>query len=455
MSTIYPFLQHILVAASALHYSNVVHCAAPGASNGSKASVDATVDALRARHSAIKGLQEVLENHRDFGNDPRRSDEKDALLATVLFFVNFALIDSGKGGWRSHMKAARALIAAQASNYALIPRGKIEGNTNLEQSVLAISGLNMQQTAVRSCSQTPPPGPSDNIGIRDYIASDSVAYYIWGTTLDTLSNSAAGVPSARVVDTEDIRSIIVRTEANSYHSCPAHLLLLILRISRLSRDVSANPLAIPNAEQMNDFVSLLQDAQGFDSASWANMICVANAHVREVDEVEIQLRTAIATAYRAAVCLYVLLSASGLQEHVENVLEQVEQEDQAFGMPVQSLLPTTEELTKTIFHQLSLIPESYPLFKYTTWPVFMTGVEAVTAEHRSWILWRLDTMWTLCPWGMMKSAKETLGEIWELRDGLSASEMVFKDSGSRHSASQANRKWLLQLKSMGSDFLIV
>lgn len=452
MSTFYPFLQNILVAASAMHYSNVVFRSSSGEANRSKASVDAIVDALRARHNAIKGLQRVLENHRGFGNEATHSDEKDALLATVLFFVNFALIDSGKGGWRSHMKAARTLIAAQASNYALIPR-RVEADPGLEQSVLAISGLHIENSGgLQPYSQRKLDlGTGNQIGIRDYIASDSVAYYIWGTTLDSLSNSAAGVPSARVVDTEEIQSIIVRTEANSYHSCPAQLLLLILRISRLAREVSGNPQAIPNPDQMNDFLDLLQEAQEFDPLDWANRICAANACVREIDELEIGMRTTIAAAYRAAVCLYVLLSAPGLQEKVSHLLQHIKQEEHTPSLSFQ----TTEDLTTTILHQLSLIPSSYPLFKYTTWPVFMAGVEAVTPERRSWVLWRLDAMWTLCPWGMMKSAMETLAEIWQLRDGISASEMAIDGVGGESTASRTENNWLVQLKSMGSDFLIV
>ncbi|KAH6645878.1 fungal-specific transcription factor domain-containing protein [Truncatella angustata] len=449
MSTSYSFLQHILVASSAMHYSNLARRSFPTSQHSQKASIDALVDALRARHDAIKGLQVVLERNKTPIDRPYQFDEKDALLATILFFVNFALIDSGKGGWRSHMKAARSLIAAQASNYALTPRRPDE-ETDIEQAVLSISDLHLQ----------PDPTPhdtresvlqltQDTVGIRDYVASDSVAYYIWGTTFDSLWNSAAGARSASLVDIEDIRSIIDRTEANSYHSCPAHLLLLILRISRLARSINSTETAIPTTEEMDCFVSLLREAQDFNPESWAVRVSAANAHVREVDELEIRMRTYIAYAYRAGVCLYVLLAAPGLEEHVMK---------KALGNELVSSLPslpTTKELATTILSQLSLIPNTYPLFKYTTWPVFMTGVEAATHESRAWTLWRLNAMWELCPWGMMKSAGETLREIWQLRDGLSAVKQEPDDANNVLAAEYTDRSWLIELRRLGSNFLIV
>ncbi|KAF3019735.1 hypothetical protein E8E14_009595 [Neopestalotiopsis sp. 37M] len=448
MSTSYPFLQDILVASSAMHYANIMRRA-----SASKASVDALVDALRTRADAIKGLQKVLERQKF---DDRHSDEKEALLATVLFFINFALIDSGKGGWRSHMRAARQLIAAQASNFALMPR-QLEADPEQlgdvadadSSSALVIPNMYLDTTATRQSLQSLR-YTCNSIGIRDYVASDSVAYYIWGTTLDSLSNSATGVRRASVIEVDEIRHIIDRTEANSYHSCPAQLLLLILRISRLARRASTNENAAPTFAEMDTFLEFLAEAQAFVPKVWAHWVCAANAHVRAVDEMEINMRTAIASAYQAAVALYVLLSAPGLEEHAQQKRQDAAA---AATMPEEAMdvdvdmhpipqIPTTKELAATIHAHLSLIPYWYPLFRYTTWPVFMIGVEAVTPESRAWILNRLRVMWEECPWGMMKSAMETLTEIWQLRDGL-------------HATDTTDRNWLIQLKNLGHDFLIV
>lgn len=438
MSTSYPYLQNILVASSAMHYANIMRRA-----NASKASVDALVDALRARGDAIKGLQVVLQKQK---YDTRHLDEKEALLATVLFFINFALIDSGKGGWRSHMKAARKLIEAQASNFALMPRQlepaadamDIDDTDDVsESSALVIPNMHLDTSSTLQSLQSLR-YTCNSIGIRDYVASDSVAYYIWGTTLDSLSNSAAGVPSAtNVIKADEIRHIIDRTEANSYHSCPAQFLLLILRISRLAHCVSTNEHATPTAAEMDTFLEFLAEAQAFAPAAWAIRISTANAHIRAVDEMEISMRTAIASAYQAAVSLYVLLSAPGLEEHVR--ARPLIKPENCSSLP---MIPTTKDLAATIHGHLSVIPYWYPLFKYTTWPVFMVGVEAATPESRTWILNRLTLMWEECPWGMMKSAMDTLTEIWQFRDELNATDVT-------------DRNWLIQLKNLGHDFLIV
>ncbi|KAK9419862.1 putative Fungal-specific transcription factor domain-containing protein [Seiridium unicorne] len=450
MSTSYSFLESILVASSAMHYSNLMRRTSHDWPGSSKAAVDALVEALHARHDAIKGVQTVLARHKASANNTRASDEKDALLATILFFINFALIDSGKGGWRAHMRAARNLIAAQASNFVILTN-KIQEDADAEHSVLAISSLHIRRTAIsRDLQQnTSLIRPQNPIGIRDYIASDSVAYYIWGTTLDALSNSAAGTPGTSIVDSDEIRYIIDRTEANSYHSCPAQLLLLILRISRLAQRISVignAPVADP---EMSLFVDYLEEAQNFNPAEWAIRVSTANAYVREVDELEIKMRTYIAAAYRASVCLYVLLAAPGLQQYMER-------HSSVPGDTMNlSTLPTTEDLTKEILSQLMLIPSTYPLFKYTTWPVFMTGVEAVAPERRSWIIQRLSAMWELCPWGMMKSAMETLTEIWQLRDGLSVSTSDDDAIAGGSIADMTDRNWLIHLRNMGSNLLIV
>lgn len=58
-------------------------------------------DALVAKHKAIKLLRDALE-HVDTVN-------RDVLLAAVLLFVNFELLDSGKE-WKVHVEGARRLI---------------------------------------------------------------------------------------------------------------------------------------------------------------------------------------------------------------------------------------------------------------------------------------------------------------------------------------------------------
>ncbi|KAK8024172.1 Acriflavine sensitivity control protein acr-2 [Apiospora rasikravindrae] len=453
ISSSYSFLRHIIVAASALHYYNAGCHSSPTRAQPLVAK-GALVDALRARQNAIKGLQEVLERHRLAPNDESLAHERDAVLATVLFFVNFALVDSGKGEWRSHMRAAGSLIAAHVTDS--VP------NPPLTTNIPHILGLRSSTTSDQdgfslvALNAALKPGRIQEIpssaSIRDYIASDSVAYYIWGCTLDSLITPLPGkdTGSAQLeIDPVSILPILRRTEANSYHSCPADLLVNILSTARLARSIGIENGGNPTSSQLKEGLLLLKDAQAFDVEDWAVRMCAASVQLGFVNGEEIDYRTHAAATYRAAACLYVLLATPGLHKYVQ---EASSDPDLVGDLP---FLPTTEDLVSTIFCQLSFIQVDSPLYKFTTWPVFMTGVETTSSERRAWVLSRLQVMWDLCPWGMIKSAMETLTNIWQLRDlDLIKPENVACENtvgdGPRGSTS-----WRQQLSAMGFDCLIV
>ncbi|KAK8071022.1 acriflavine sensitivity control protein acr-2 [Apiospora hydei] len=414
ISSSYSFLRHIIVAASALHYYNAGCHSSPTKAQPLVAK-GALVDALRARQKAIKGLQEVLERHRLAPNDESLAHERDAVLATVLFFVNFALIDSGKGEWRAHMRAAGSLIAAHVTDSVTQPPlatsiphllGAESSTTSDDQNSFSLVALN---AALKPGRVHGIPGSAS---IRDYIASDSVAYYIWGCTLDSLITPFPGrdTGSAQLeIDPVSILPILQRTEANSYHSCPTDLLVNILSTARLARSIGIENGGNPTSSQLKEGLLLLKDAQAFDIEAWAVRMCAASVELGFVNEDEIDYRTHAAATYRAAACLYVLLATPGLHSHIQ---EASSDPDLVDDLP---FLPTTEDLVSTIFCQLSFIQVDSPLYKFTTWPVFMTGVETTSSERRAWVLSRLQGMWDLCPWGMIKSAMETLTNIWQLR----------------------------------------
>ncbi|KAK7972925.1 fungal-specific transcription factor domain-containing protein [Apiospora saccharicola] len=450
----YSFLRHIIVAASALHYYNA-GCPSSSTRVQSLITGGALVDALRARQKAIKGLQEVLERHRLNPHDESLAHERDAVLATVLFFVNFALIDSGKGEWRAHMRAAGSLIAAHVSDSVTQPPLSIKlthllgaGASRMENdksnfSLLALdSALKPGRVAEISSS----------VSVRDYIASDSVAYYIWGCTLDSLITPLPGKdtgPTQLEIDPVSILPIIQRTEANSYHSCPTDLLVNILSTARLARSIGIENGGDPSSSQMKEGLQLLKAAQDFDIEAWAARMCVASAELGFVNKEEVNYRTHAAATYRAAACLYVLLATPGLHRHVQKAISDPNLAD---DLP---FLPTTEDLVSTIFFQLSFIQVDSPLYKFTTWPVFMTGVETTSPERRSWVLSRLQVMWDLCPWGMIKSAMETLTNIWQLRDlDLITPENITCENKVGDSPRDSN-SWRQQLSAMGFDCLIV
>lgn len=299
---------------------------------------------------------------------------------------------------------------------------------------------------------------SQQSSVLDCVASDFIAYYVWSGTLDTLTFSAqkAGF-DIPFIDIDPIRilPILQRTEANSYHSCPAQLLLLILRTSLLARDIFSNGFGFPTVDQLDACAELLSQMQSFDPQAWADDIYARNLRIfGYVDEHEVRLRTHIASTYRATACLYMLLIAPSLQSHIRQ-RGALSQNVTDAHLPA---LLNTEDYAATILEMLSFVTPSSPLFKYTTWPVWMTGVETVLPDRRAWVMERLRAMMVSCPWGMLKAAMESLTEIWQLRDAEATSDdagdyIIWGEAADAEVPRRDN--WLVQLRSLEIDCLIV
>ena len=432
-------------------------------------SQSSLVDALSARHKAIKALQGRLERQKFMGHEERPfGTEKDALFATVIFFINFTIIDTGKDGWRAHMRAAGKLVEAYLSLSADSPSSEapacvIQMSLN-ENGADGSRSLSLKTEQISKPHKSQPRSslpPVSQSSLFDCVAADFIAYYVWSGTLDTLTYSAQkkcyNIPSIDI-DLGNILPLLVRTEANSYHSCPAHLLLMILRTSILAREILSNGTDHPNRptiEQLDSCEKLLMEMQSLDTQAWAVEICNRNVRILgSVDEDEVRIRTHIALTYQATAFLYMLLVVPELQEHIWSKHSSTKGEMQADLPPLLS----AEDYASTALQLLSSIPPASPLYKYTTWPVFMTGVGAVMPERRAWVMARMQTMLGLCQWGMLCSAMETLTEIWKLRDaemvmGHSDSDMAI---GEKSDAEQLrNDNWLVQLRNLSIDCLIV
>ncbi|CAJ2508908.1 Uu.00g139340.m01.CDS01 [Anthostomella pinea] len=461
MSQTQPFLQHIIIAVSAIHYSRAMNYESRLTSQCSLVANSALIDALCARQKAIQELRGALERQRTLGenDDPA---EKDALLATVLFFVNFALIDSGKDGWRDHLRAAGRLLSAQGSInfFTMLPSSDASGlPVYMRPSLIDGAGTSLTKT-IRT-DQSTLSGLillSKPLTACDYVASDTAAYYIWNNALDSLASSAQSLDSdteASEWDPSNVLNILLRTETNSYHSCPARLMYIVLRASRLAQANKSNGTGGPDIAQREACLDLLNEAQSFDVDDWAKAVCARNVNFLDTtDEVELACRRCIAATYRAAVCLYILLVAQGLQAQTRWDTRYADNESLPF-------LPTTADLVTTILHQLSFIPKESPFFKFTTWPVFLTGVETASPARRAWVLDRLQAMRDICPWGMLTSAMETLADIWRLRDSVSpkagvkvGAAHVSEDEVEAEEALDTSG-WLVRLQSMKIDCLIV
>jgi hypothetical protein len=70
---------------------------------GSQASRQAFIDALAAKQKALYLLKPALEHLDSVGGE--------VVLAAVLFFMNFELIDPGSRGWRLHLEGAAKIMA--------------------------------------------------------------------------------------------------------------------------------------------------------------------------------------------------------------------------------------------------------------------------------------------------------------------------------------------------------
>lgn len=107
-----PLLQHIIVAASAAHMSNLVRISSPPVvqPNGflvypgqGELSRRALQDSLIAKHKALRLMHSAVQRIDSLGVD--------TVLAAALFFINVELIESGKHGWQAHLEGAGRIMS--------------------------------------------------------------------------------------------------------------------------------------------------------------------------------------------------------------------------------------------------------------------------------------------------------------------------------------------------------
>ncbi|KAI0965839.1 fungal-specific transcription factor domain-containing protein [Xylaria arbuscula] len=464
MSQAYSYLQHIIIAVSAVHYYNAIRYTA---SEHSHVPQKAFIDALHARQVAIRELIAVIQE-RQAGNRIESQWDQDALLATVLFFVNFTLIDSGRDDWKDHLTAAGRLLSIHGP--PTVPFSLSAGDEDpLQLAQSSLSTLDLASLSVPSTPQEPLEMTWQPLTACDYVNSDTLAYFIWNCALESLISSppvllssSSSLTSSKTPDyasqpltwdVSKVMRILTRTEANSYHSCPAYLMGIVLRGARITQYLRTSGSRSPASARMDAYLHLLKEAEAFDVRDWAAGV---STHTRDMlgvmNEHELRLRCHIAATYRAAVCLYILLVAPGLPAEIRR-------RARLGGDSDPPSLPTTEDLAATIFQQLSFIPKTSPLFKYTLWPVFLTGVDAVSDTHRLWVLERMCAMRDLCPWGFLTSAMETLAEIWKLRDGMIEHDIeragMLKEISEESQVDDDSSDWLARLRGLKIDCLIV
>lgn len=256
-----PLLLQILIATSAIHWSNIFRpitdipsgLTDPGGYLAKLRSKDlisrqALIDALSAKQKAMGHLREVLDTL-----DPAGSE---VALASMHFFIKFDLIDLDRhnnSSWKAHLEGSASIMAL------LTPE-------------------NVKRTSSRT--------------LRDTVIADCFIYHILGSTL-----SSSGLAARIARYAFELLPVMKRVEVNSYLSCPPEILQIILLASQLSFESPGTDWSLSAADKALD---LIDQALAFDIQAWADQL-QRLPHVTDIES-----RMHVASAHRSAVCLYIL-----------------------------------------------------------------------------------------------------------------------------------------------------
>ena len=238
----FDYLREIVIATSAVHIATLRRC------HGNSSSTE-LVDALVAKQRAFRLLREALANI-----DP---SSRPVILIAVVFFINFDLIDSGRGGWKTHIKAAGRLICS------------------------------LQEVDKAAASAIAP--------LSDMVVADCITYHILGSTLTAPEDSHQSI-----FDSIDMMSVLQRAETFSYQCCPPPVLQVLLSASRLRPDRS------PIGKEVA--ASMISEVRSVDIQTWVHSI----RNLSPEDDLDTRMR--MASAHQAATCLYILLALSATTE---------------------------------------------------------------------------------------------------------------------------------------------
>jgi hypothetical protein len=357
----FSFLSAIVIATGAMHLAALN-------SYQNHPTRPELIDALVAKDKAIRLLRSALADHRDINPPQTRA----VLLAATVFFINIDLIDSGKGGWQAHMEAAIALMSNLHS-----------GSPNLN----ALS-------------------PS-LVSLVDAIAADCLTYCVLGSIISGV------VPETWVqqdLAARGLFSILRRAEPYSYHCCPPEILQINLAASRLYGIDAVEARAEAAA-------ALLRQAREFGITQWVHGI----RGLAPDDDLDV--RVSLASAHRAAACLYILLAVP--------------------EVTISDFSP--EMLVQEVIEHLAMVSIEHVLVKGTVWPTFMAGAQTDDLQLRKWCLDRMQALgaknpW-MCPWGYIRTAIQVLQHLWAARDAVPEREPKIS--------------WLREIKAMRDKCLIV
>ncbi|KAF1849272.1 uncharacterized protein K460DRAFT_375942 [Cucurbitaria berberidis CBS 394.84] len=177
----------------------------------------------------------------------------DLILLTILMFVNYALVESGRDKWKVHMDGALKLI-------------RLLGEPPYLQRPMS--------------------------RLRLTILSDFLVFHVLGSTF-----SFTTLPRL-IPDTIELEPILRYAETNNYLSCPGPLLRIMLESFALPDELDAPGNTYPRNDIQDQVGVLLQRALAFDPIAWSCDLEPASPFE------DIEQRMRIGAAHRSAVCIY-------------------------------------------------------------------------------------------------------------------------------------------------------
>jgi hypothetical protein len=346
--------------------------------------IEAIIVATGAMHiAALNGYQD----------QPGRPELIDALVAkdNAIRLLRSA-VDSLTPANQAMVLAATVFLI----NLDLIDSGKGGWQVHIEAASTLMSSLH---DPVHQLDQT-------LMTCVDAIAADCLTYRVLGAAI-----SGVGLTSWAEHDLTGLFSVLERAEAYSYHCCPPQILRILLSASSLCSTGSSN-----GHDPVEDALSLLHQARSLDVVEWVHSIRGLSA------EDDLDIRVCIALAHRATTCLYILLAVP-----------------EAVPFP-----SAVDMLVQEVLAHLAAVPIDHIHLKGTIWPTFVVGAQTDDPVQRAWCIERMQAVWTtnpwICPWGYIRTAVQTMQNLWAARDRDPA-----KEGGN----------WLLELKSMRDKCLIV
>ncbi|GBF61890.1 acriflavine sensitivity control protein [Trichophyton mentagrophytes] len=350
-------LLHVIVANSAIHISNVISKGS-GLLNG--------VPGQYPQHDALMAKQKTLQLLNQAMNDIDAVDPE-VVLTAILLSINYELVSSGKDDWKVHVEGAQKLI----DYFGLSKRSDLSS---------AMSAL------------------------RDHVVSDCLIYYILGSTFSARQPNMGSMTSRYPF--LDVLPLLERAEANSYMSCPAFLLQIMLSASHLSN------LDVITCFEEEQAGYLMERARTFNIDAWAASVQGISSHN------DFESRVHVASAHKSAVCLYIHQAVPSA-----NLMDD----------------DNRKRIVEDIIGHLSFILPGNLLLKGTSWPTFIAGAESRDPAQRAWIVARLNDLWEMLPWGYVHTAIEMLKAVWAMED----------------TAAETTGGWLKKLKGLGNDWIVV